>query len=153
MREGAQRAGFGIAEGNRAGVAEVVRLLDGLPRAIDLAAARSRVLSPQQIVARLRDRFTLLAGARGTAARQATLRAAIAWSWTLLSSFEQSALAQCSVFEGGFTMAAAESVLDLGAWPDAPPVLDVVQSLLDKSLLRARGDPGRYAIDEPHLGM
>ena len=84
-----------------------------LPLAIELAAARVRVLSPAQLVERMRDRFRLLAGARGAAARQATLRAAIDWSWDLLAPWEQAALAQCSVFEGGFTLEAAEAVLDL----------------------------------------
>ena len=104
----------------------------------------------------MRDRFRLLAGARGAAARQATLRAAIDWSWDLLAPWEQAALAQCSVFEGGFTLAAAEAVLDLSAWPDAPPAMDVVQALVDKSLLRALGAGAtqtRYAIDEPYFGM
>ena len=80
--------------------------------------------------------------ARGAAARQATLRAAIDWSWDLLAPWEQAALAQCSVFEGGFTLEAAEAVLDLDAWPDAPPAMDAVQALVDKSLLR-RGCPSR----------
>ena len=79
-------------------------LLDGLPLAIELAAARVRVLSPAQLVERLRDRFALLSGARGAAARQATLRAAIDWSWDLLVPWEQAAMAQCAVFEGGFTL-------------------------------------------------
>jgi predicted ATPase len=92
---------------------------------------------PIQLVARMRDRFSLLAGARGAAARQATLRAAVDWSWELLSPWEQAALAQFSVFEGGFTLEAAEAVLDLGDWTEAPPAIDVVQALVDKSLLRA----------------
>ena len=113
VRARAQRPGFELDEGTRHAVAEVVRLLDGLPLAIELAAARVRVLSPAQIVERLKDRFVLLAGATGAAARQATLRAAIDWSWELLTPWEQTALAQCSVFEGGFTLEAAELVLDL----------------------------------------
>ncbi|MEO5881193.1 MAG: tetratricopeptide repeat protein [Caldimonas sp.] len=155
VRAATQRPGFAIDEANRAAVAEVVRLLDGLPLAIELAAARIRVLSPAQLVERMRDRFGLLAGARGPAARQATLRAAIDWSWELLAPWEQAAFAQCSVFEGGFTLAAAETVLDLGAWPDAPSAMDSVQALVDKSLLRAGPGIGqrRYDIDEPHFGM
>ncbi len=154
-RSRAQRPEFVVDAGNRAAVAEVVRLLDGLPLAIELAAARSRVLSPVQLVERMRNRFALLAGARGAAARQATLRAAIDWSWDLLAPWEQAALAQCAVFEGGFTMAAAEGVLDLSPWPVAPPTLDAVQSLLDKSLLRASPQAARerLEIDEPHFGM
>ncbi len=154
-RARAQRPDFVLGEGNRAAVAEVVRLLDGLPLAIELAAARVRVLSPAQLVERMRDRFQLLAGARGTAARQATLRAAIDWSWELLTPWEQAAFAQCSIFEGGFTLEAAEAVLDLSPWPQAPPAMDVVQALADKSLLRTwvPAEQSRYDIEEPHFGM
>jgi len=154
-RARAQQPDFAIDAGNRDAVAEIVRLLDGLPLAIELAAARVRMLSPAQIVLRLKDRFTLLAGARGVAARQATLRAAIDWSWDLLAPWEQAAMAQCSVFDGGFTLEAAEAVIALGAWPDAPPVLDAVQALVDKSLLRAwlPKAAGRLDIAEPFFGM
>ncbi len=155
VRAAAQRPGFVVDERNRAAVTEVVRLLDGLPLAIELAAARARLLSPAQLVERLRDRFVLLAGARGATARQATLRAVIDWSWDLLAPWEQAALAQCSVFEGGFTLAAAEAVIDLSRWSDAPLALEAVQALLDKSLLRAWAAAGRERqdIDEPHFGM
>ena len=154
-RAKAQRPDFALADDNQAEVAEVVRLLDGLPLAIELAAARVRVLSPAQIVERLKDRFRLLAGAHGAAARQATLRAAIDWSWDLLTPWEQAALAQCSVFEGGFTLDAAEAVLDLSAWPEAPPAMDAVQALVDKSLLRVwmPKRQGRMDIAEPYFGM
>ena len=154
-RARAQRPGFEIAPGEREAVAEIVRLLDGLPLAIELAAARVRVLSPAQIVARLQDRFALLAGARGAAARQVTLKAAIDWSWELLAPWEQAALAQCSVFQGGFTVEAAEQVIDLSAWPDAPLVIDAVQALLDKSLLRQWSAAGavRQEVAEPYFGM
>lgn len=152
-RARSQRADFVIDSGNRAAVLEAVRLLDGLPLAIELAAARVRVLSPEQIVERLKDRFKLLAG--GVSARQATLKAAIDWSWNLLSHWEQVALAQCSVFEGGFTIEAAEGTLDLSRMPDAPSALDAVQALVDKSLLRSwhAAEPGRYDIDEAYFGM
>ncbi|MDQ2927837.1 MAG: tetratricopeptide repeat protein, partial [Pseudomonadota bacterium] len=154
-RAQAQRGDFAVEEGNRAAVLEIVRLLDGLPLAIELAAARVRALSPAQIVQRLANRFSLLAGARGPAARQATLRAAIDWSWDLLAPWEKAALAQCSVFEGGFTLTSGEAVLTLASWPEAPPVLDVVQALVDKSLLRAWVVNGtsRLDIEEPHFGM
>jgi predicted ATPase/class 3 adenylate cyclase/Tfp pilus assembly protein PilF len=154
-RARAQRPTFALDAAVRAQVAELVRLLDGLPLAIELAAARVRVLSPAQILERLRDRFSLLAGARGAAARHATLKAAIDWSWDLLAPFEQAALAQCSVFEGGFTMQAAEAVLSLSAWPDAPRAMDVVQALVDKSLLRAwwPNAASRLDFDEPFFGM
>ena len=154
-RARAQRPDFVLDATNRAAVAEVVRLLDGLPLAIELAAARVRVLSPAQLVERMRDRFALLAGVRGAAARQATLRAAIDWSWDLLTPWEQAALAQCSVFEGGFTLDAAEAVFDLSGWLDAPAAMDAVQALVDKSLLRTwnRAEAGRYDLEEPHFGM
>ena len=108
---------------------EVVRLLDGLPLAIELAAARVRVLSPNQLVERMRDRFKLLSGSGNAGTRQATLKAAIDWSWQLLEPWEQAALAQCSVFEGGFTLEAAEEVLDLLPWTKAPEAMDVVRPL------------------------
>ena len=154
-RARAHRPGFKVGPAERAAVAEAVRLLDGLPLAIELAAARLRVMSPAQLVERLRDRFTLLAGSRGAAGRQATLRAAIDWSWQLLTPCEQAALAQCSVFEGGFTLGAAEAVLDLSPWADSPPVIDTVQALLDKSLLRSWVHPSgqRVEIAEPYFGM
>jgi predicted ATPase/class 3 adenylate cyclase/Tfp pilus assembly protein PilF len=155
LRARAQQADFTLGDGNRAAVAEVVRLLDGLPLAIELAAARTRVLSPVQLVERLSDRFSLLAGARGAAARQATLKAAIDWSWDLLTPWEQAAFAQCSVFERGFTLPAAERVLDLSAWPAAPQTIDAVQALVDKSLLRSwiPAEQARYDIEEPCFGM
>jgi predicted ATPase/class 3 adenylate cyclase/Tfp pilus assembly protein PilF len=154
-RARAQRPGFALDDGNREAIAEAARLLDGLPLAIELAAARMRMLSPAQLVAKLRDRFQVLAGPRGASARQATLRAAIDWSWDLLAPWEQAAFAQCSVFEGGFTLEAAEAVLDLSGWPDAPVAMDAVQALLDKSLLRTwvPREQGRYDIEEPYFGM
>ena len=137
VRGRAHRPDFAVVADNRAAIEEVVRLLDGLPLAIELAAARLRVLSPAQLVRRLHDRFSVLGGASGAAARQATLRAAIDWSWQLLLPWEKAAFAQCSVFEGGFTLASAEAVLDLAPWPDAPPAVDAVQSLVDKSCCAA----------------
>ena len=154
-RAQAQQPEFRLDETNRTDAAEIVRLLDGLPLAVELAAARVRVLSPAQIVQRLRDRFALLTNAGGAVARQATLRAAIDWSWELLQPWEQIALAQCSMFEGGFALDAAEEVIDLAAFSQAPPVVDVVQSLLDKSLLRTwtPDAAARFAIAEPLFGM
>lgn len=154
-RARAQKPDFVIGDANRAAVTEVVRLLDGLPLAIELAAARVRILSPAQLVERMRDRFDLLIGASGATARQATLRAAIDWSWDLLTPWEQAALAQCAVFEGGFTLNAAEAVLDLSALPGAPPAMDIVQALVDKSLLRTwvPAEQSRYDVQEPYFGM
>ena len=155
LRARAQRPDFALTPTNRAVVQRIVALLDGLPLAIELAAARIRVLSPAQLVERLTDRFALLAGARGAADRQATLRGAIDWSWNLLLPWEQAALAQCSVFEGSFTLDAAEAVLDLSPWTDAPSIVDAVQTLVDKSLLRTwvPVDQTRHALEEPYFGM
>lgn len=155
IRARAHQPTFALDDVTRPPVRRIAELLDGLPLAIELAAARVRVLSPRQIVERLTDRFTILGGARGGTKRQATLRATIEWSWDLLAAFERAALAQCSTFEGGFTMEAAEAVVDLSSWSDAPPVIDVVQALVDKSLLRATHRPAgpRLALAEPYFGM
>ena len=155
VRARAQQPDFVLDPKHRLAVAEIVRLLDGLPLAIELAAARVRVMSPAQIVERLKDRFTLLAGARGVAARQSTLKAAIDWSWDLLAPREQAALAQCSVFDGGFTLGAAEAVLALGDGDEPGEVLETIQSLVDKCLLRAwlPKATGRLDLAEPFFGM
>ncbi len=115
-------------------VRDVVGLVEGMPLAIELAAARMRVMTAGQMVGRMRDRFRVLGGPGG--GRHSTLRAAIDDSWELLSPWEKAAWAQCAVFEGGFTLEAAEGVLDSGTWDEAPWFVDVVQSLVDKSLLR-----------------
>ncbi|MEM7246310.1 MAG: tetratricopeptide repeat protein [Acidobacteriota bacterium] len=127
---------FAVTDGNRPAVLEAVSLLDGLPLAIELAAARLAVLTPRQLVERLSERFRLLGSVGRNADRRASLGAAIAWSWDLLEAWEQAALAQLSVFEGSFSLEAAEAVLDLERYPSAPWCLDVVQSLVHKSLLR-----------------
>ncbi len=115
-------------------VRDIVELVEGMPLAIELAAARIRVMGVAEIAAQMRHRFQLLTGGRG--ARHETLEATIDGSWELLAPWEKTAWAQCSVFEGGFTLEAAEGVLDLRAWPEAPWIVDVLLSLLDKSLLR-----------------
>jgi predicted ATPase/class 3 adenylate cyclase len=119
-----------------AAIAPLVKLLDGLPLAIELAAARVRVMPPRSLLERMDERFRLLASAGGRRDRHATLRATLDWSWELLSEAEKSALAQLSVFEDGFTREAVEAVLDLSACEGAPWVVDVLQSLVDKSLVR-----------------
>ena len=126
-------------------VAQLVALLDGLPLAIELAAARVRVMPPRMLLARMNERFKLLASKGGRLDRQSTLRAAFDWSWDLLPLTEKAALAQLSVFEGGFTLEAAEAVIDLSAWDDAPWTVDAVQALVDKSFVRSRGD-GRFDL-------
>jgi len=118
-------------------LASLVRTLDGLPLAIELAAARSRVLSPQKMLDRMHRRFDLLKSRRrDLSGRQATLYGALEWSWELLEPWEQSALAQASVFEGGFSLDAAEAVINLAMFRRAPFMVEVLQSLIDKNLLR-----------------
>ena len=134
---------FALSEANAADVAHIVEQLDGLPLAIELAAARARVLAPHQLRARLGKRFRLLTSRHTQRTpRQATLRGAIDWSWDLLVDWERAAMAQCAVFHGGFTLEAAEAVLDLSAWPDAPWPMDAVEALVDKSILQMRGTGG-----------
>ncbi|HEU5296614.1 MAG TPA: tetratricopeptide repeat protein [Burkholderiaceae bacterium] len=116
----------------------LVTLLEGLPLAIELAAARVRVMPPRTMLVRMSERFKLLTSRGGRHDRQATLRAALDWSWDLLNPIEKATLAQLSVFEGGFTLEAAEGVLDLSAFDGASWAVDAVNSLVDKSFVRAR---------------
>ena len=134
------KPGFRPTDTDRPAIQALVKLLDGLPLAIELAAVRIRVMSPPQLLQRMGDRFRLLAGSGGRQDRQATLRAALDWSWDLLSQAERAALAQLSVFEGGFSLHSAEAVLDLGGVDDKAWCVDLVQALLEKSLLRSAGD-------------
>ncbi|WP_309889673.1 adenylate/guanylate cyclase domain-containing protein [Archangium sp.] len=131
-------------------VADIVRKLDGIPLAIELAAARANMLGVMQIHQRLSRRFELLRGGRRDgSARQSTLWGAIDWSWALLEPAERAALAQCSVFRGGFSLEAAESVLMFP--PGGPDVLEILHSLRSKSLLRAYAPEGLPG--ELRLGM
>jgi predicted ATPase len=117
-------------------VARLVRLLDGLPLAIELAAARVRMLSPAELIQRLESRFQLLTNDPSTLrSRPTTLWETIDASWTLLTPWEQSTLAQISSFRGGFSVEAAERVIDLAAFAGAPDALSVLQSLRDRSLM------------------
>ncbi len=120
---------------DQAAIAQLVQLLDGLPLAIELAAARVRVLPPRALLARMNERFRLLASSAGRHGRQSTLRAAFDWSWDLLSPIDRAALAQLSVFDGGFTLEAAEAVLDFSCCSDGGWPIDAVQSLVDKSFV------------------
>jgi predicted ATPase/class 3 adenylate cyclase/Tfp pilus assembly protein PilF len=144
LRAEAAASNFSAGAAEEVAINALVRLLDGLPLAIELAAARARLLSPQALLQRMGDRFRLLAVGGGRSDRQATLRGALDWSWDLLTPAEKSALAQLSVFEGGFTLAAAEAVLVLPPGDDSWSV-DVVQSLVDKSLVRS-GQAGRLDL-------
>ncbi|WP_129309467.1 BTAD domain-containing putative transcriptional regulator [Streptomyces sp. L2] len=129
-RGAAARPDFQVA-GDPAACAEICRRLDGLPLAIELAAARLRMLTPRQIADRLDDRFRLLtSGSRTVLPRQQTLRAVVDWSWELLDADEREVLARLSVFAGGCDLAAAEAVC-------GPAALDALGSLVDKSLVVA----------------
>jgi predicted ATPase/DNA-binding CsgD family transcriptional regulator len=134
VRASATRSDFAVTEDNAAAVAELCRALDGVPLALELAAARIRVLSIEQITARLTNRFGLLnAGDRTAAPRQQTLRAAIDWSHDLLSVPERTLLRRLSVF-AGFTIEYAERVCGDGSLP-ADDILDLLTALIDKSLV------------------
>ncbi|MGW1027834.1 AfsR/SARP family transcriptional regulator [Streptomyces sp. NPDC002577] len=131
-RATAVRPGFAAtADADAEAVAEICRRLDGLPLAIELAAARLRMLTPRQIADRLDDRFRLLtSGSRTALPRQQTLRAVVDWSWDLLDERERTVLREVSVFAGGWDLAAAEAVC-------TGPAADVVGALVDKSLVVA----------------
>ncbi|MEV5388409.1 BTAD domain-containing putative transcriptional regulator [Streptomyces sp. NPDC052721] len=117
--------------GDTEAVAEICRRLDGLPLAIELAAARLRLLTPRQIADRLDDRFRLLtSGSRTVLPRQQTLRAVVDWSWELLDERERTVLREVSVFAGGWDLAAAEAVC-------TGPAADLIGALVDKSLVVA----------------
>ncbi|MFI9741390.1 ATP-binding protein [Streptomyces sp. NPDC052494] len=137
-RGAAARPGFRVGD-DREAAEEVCRRLDGLPLAIELAAARLRMLSVRQIADRLDDRFRLLtSGARTVLPRQQTLRAVVDWSWELLDEGERAVLRRLAVFTGGCDLAAAETVC---ADESDGHVLDVLGALVDKSLVVAGPGP------------
>ena len=143
-RAQAVRPDFDLTPHNAPAIAEIVRRLDGIPLALELAAARLPMLSVEQIAARLNDRFRLLTGGRRTALpRQQTLQALIDWSWNLLNDEERTLLRRLSVFAGGWSLEAAEKIpntqypiSDIGYW-----VLDTLNSLINKSLVIADQPP------------
>jgi non-specific serine/threonine protein kinase len=142
--------GFTLTDGNAAAVVQICRRLDGIPLAIELAAARVKVLTVEQIAARLADRFRLLTGGsqRGLP-RQRTLRAAMDWSHGLLSEKERAVLRRLSTFAGGWTLEAAEAVCS-GNGIEAADVLDLLTQLVDKSLVvvETQGEEARYRHPE-----
>jgi len=144
----AVQPGFRLTEENAPAVAEIIARLDGLPLAIELAATRTKVLTPQAMLPRLQQRLSILtAGARTLPDRQRTLRDAIAWSYDLLDAAERRLFARLSVFAGGWTLESAEVVCnpaDLGL-----DVLDGLTSLVDQSLVR-RTEP---ADAQPRFAM
>ncbi|WP_241562525.1 BTAD domain-containing putative transcriptional regulator [Streptomyces hoynatensis] len=134
-------------------VAEICRRLDGLPLAIELAAARLRSLTPRQIADRLDDRFRLLtSGSRTVLPRQQTLRAVVDWSWDLLSPPERTVLRRLSVFQGGCTLGAAERVCADGESVRREDVLGLLAALVDKSLLVAVQPTPGPSPGPPHPG-
>lgn len=146
------KSSFILNERNASSVAQICRSLDGIPLAIELAAARAKVLSAEEIAARLDDRFSLLtAGSRTAIPRHQTLRATIDWSYDLLAEPERILLRRLSVFAGGFTLEAAEAV---GAFEELKEkdVLDLVGRLVDKSLIVVEStsmlDETRYRLLE-----
>jgi predicted ATPase/DNA-binding CsgD family transcriptional regulator/Tfp pilus assembly protein PilF len=138
-RAAAVRSGFALSQGNADSVVRLCRTLDGMPLAIELAAARMRALSAEQVAARLEDRFRLLAsGDRTAPPRQQTLQAAVDWSHGLLTDGEQILLRRLSVFSG-WNLQMAEQVCAGGQVP-AGHVLDLLAGLIDKSLVGLDGE-------------
>jgi len=138
-RAAAVRPGFCVSADSVASVVRICRALDGIPLAIELAAVRVRALTPAQVADRLDDRFALLSvGTRGPLPRHQTLRAIVDWSWDLLDDREQAILRRLSVFSGGATPDSAERVCSLGS--DPAGIVEVVASLVDKSLVVASGE-------------
>ena len=148
-RARAVRPGFTLNDDNAAAVVEICRRLDGLPLAIELAAARCNVLTPQAMLRRLDHRLRLLTdGARDAPERQRTLRGAIAWSHDLLSTEEQILFRRLGVFVGGCTLAAAERVYDASG-DLSLDVLDGFAALVDQSLVQQ----GEGSDGEPRFAM
>jgi predicted ATPase len=151
LERAAQREpGFTLSDRSAAAVVQICQRLDGIPLAIELAAARVRVLTPEQIANRLDDRFTLLTGgSRVALERHQTLRAAVDWSYDALHEVEQVLLRRISVFAGGFSLEAAEGACAFGQ-VTAADVVDLLGQLIDKSLLtmEPHRDLARYRLLE-----
>ncbi|MFF4434949.1 BTAD domain-containing putative transcriptional regulator [Streptomyces sp. NPDC001513] len=146
-RAAAARSGFAVTAETAPAVTRICRALDGMPLAIELAAARLRTMSAEQLAARLDDRFRLLTGGARTAPRQhRTLWAVVDWSWELLTEAERALLRRLAAFPGGATVEAAEGVC-AGGPVAVDGILDLITSLADKSLLVTAGD-GRYRMLE-----
>jgi predicted ATPase/class 3 adenylate cyclase/DNA-binding CsgD family transcriptional regulator len=142
------RPNFKLSDGNAPAVAQICHRLDGLPLAIELAAARVRGLTVDQIAAGLDDRFRLLTGgARTVLPRQQTLQASVDWSYELLSDRERVVFRRLAVFAGGFTLDAAEQV-GAGGGVEAVEILDLLVALVDKSMIDVDEVAGRYRMLE-----
>ncbi|WP_344407617.1 ATP-binding protein, partial [Dactylosporangium fulvum] len=147
-RAAAVRPGFAVDESTVGDVVQVVRGLDGLPLALELAAARLRTLSLPELAAGLSDRFRMLTtGSRTAVPRHRTLRAVIAWSWDLLGDDERVVAERVAVLSGGITVDAASAVCaGTAVHPGALP--DLLAALVDRSLLQLAPEPGRYRMLE-----
>ncbi|MEP7061099.1 MAG: adenylate/guanylate cyclase domain-containing protein [Betaproteobacteria bacterium] len=147
-RAAAAQPAFRLTDDNSTGVAEICRRLDGIPLAIELAAACARTMTIARIAERLSDRFRLLSGGDRTALpRQQTLRALIDWSYDLLSEPERTLFRRLAVFAGGFTLDAVEAVA-MGDEIDANVVLDLLGRLVEKALVAFDADKERYGLLE-----
>jgi predicted ATPase/DNA-binding SARP family transcriptional activator len=147
-RAAAVRPGFDVDERTLADVLQVVRGLDGMPLAMELAAARLRTLSLAELAAGLSDRFRLLTtGSRTALPRHRTLRAVIAWSWDLLGAHERTVAERVSVLPGGVTPASATAVC-AGTGVPAADITELLAALVDKSLLQLSPEAGRYRMLE-----
>jgi predicted ATPase/DNA-binding XRE family transcriptional regulator len=145
---------FELTDANVATVAAICQRLDGLPLAIELAAARMKLFSPQALLERLDPGLSMLSGgARDLPERQQTLRDTVAWSFDLLEPAERAIFGRLSVFAGGLTLDAAEAICE-PAIPEADAVLEVLASLVDNSLLVAHaGTTAQPDGDEPRFSM
>jgi predicted ATPase/class 3 adenylate cyclase/DNA-binding CsgD family transcriptional regulator len=151
-RAGQARPGWQADDEATETIARICRRLDGLPLAIELAAARTRMMNPARIAAGLDDRFKLLTGGRRTAVpRQQTLEASVSWSYALLTDEERALLRRLSVFAGGFSIESAEAVCADGVLVEEYAVLDLVSRLADKSLIVFDDLAGRYRMLETIL--
>ncbi len=150
-RAAAAQPTFGLSPRNAPAVASVCARLDGIPLALELAGARARTLTAEQILARLDDSFRLLSGGpRGVHSRQQTMRATLDWSHALLSEAERVLFRRLAVFAGGWDLEAAEAVCS-GAGVMPATVLDLLDRLVEKSLVLvdATGTAARYRFLEP----
>ena len=142
------RPNFALNHDDGSAVAQICTRLDGIPLALELAAARTRVLSPPQIAAALDQRFRLLTGGRRAVGRQQTLLASVEWSYALLTDEERVIFRRLAVFAGGFDMDAAESVC-AGEGVNVVQVLDLLTALVDQSVVAVGDGPqARYRLLE-----
>lgn len=145
--KGAQQD-FTLNSHNATAIAQICAHLEGMPLAIELAAARTKGMTLDEIAQRLGEGLSLLSGGRNLPARQRTLRATLDWSYGLLEEKERRLLGRLSVFSGGWTLPAAESVVvggDIAEWE----VVDLLESLVEKSLVWFEDSRGRYRLSEP----